>query len=332
MKVDITVVKASHLIPFLDFLEASGAPVERLLNEVNLDRDSFSHPDNLVAEAPFWAFLELATIHKGIDDLGFQVTEKLSLDSYGVFGAKIMQANSLHKALTSFISDMGQQSNCPPFSLKEDEEGIWFCRLGTQGIKKGNWPVEQHVVSLMIQLVRGFTSSSWTPPYVHLQTHTLNGARNSNSLINTRIKINMPLTTIFIPKTLLDNAAVPVINQYKVNTDKTPIQITKNSREIIKEILLQSPFKQPYTAISTANALGMNVRKMQRLLKSEDTSFRKLNEEVLFEKSKELLNVETLSVIDISLELGYTDAANFTRSFKRWSGITPTAYRQYPQY
>lgn len=332
MSTDITVVKASHLQPFISFLDEVGAPLERLLNQVSLHADYFSQNENLIAEAPFWALLENAAHSQGIKDIGFQVTEQLSLDSYGVFGAKVMQADTLYQALTTFISDMGQQSNCPPFWLTEDKGCLWFCRLGTQGIKKGQWPIEQHVVSLMIQLVRSFSAFSWTPPCVHLQTHTLNGAKNSDSLINSRIKINMPITAICIPASLLLNSAIPTSNSVKDNAHKLFVNIATGNSQIIKDILNQKKSNQPITAKSTANTLGMNIRQMQRLLQSENTSFRELSEQVLFEQSKVLLNMAELSVLDISLELGYSDAANFTRAFKRWSGVSPSAFKQYQQH
>jgi len=35
-----------------------------------------------------------------------------------------------------------------------------------------------------------------------------------------------------------------------------------------------------------------------------------------------------LSVLDVALVLGYSDAANFTRAFKCWSGLSPTQYKR----
>jgi hypothetical protein len=119
-----------------------------------------------------------------------------------------MQADTLHQALNIFVTEMGQQSNCPPFWLAENEQELWFYRLGTQGMKKGHWPVEQHVVSMMIQLVRGFTSPHWTPPHVDLQTHTLKGAEKTATFKGSQVIINKPYTGIAIPKAILLNKAV----------------------------------------------------------------------------------------------------------------------------
>lgn len=328
MNADITVVRASHLQPFIDFLNSIGSPVDKLLDKVHLTIDDFSHPDNLIAEAPLWDFVAQASHTQGIEDIGFQVTERLSLDSFGVFGAKIMQAPTLYQALTLFINSMGKQSNCLPFWLTEDIDCLWFCRLGTQGITVGNWPIEQHVLSLMIQLVRDFTSPIWTPPKVHLQARNILGITNTASLNNTKVYTAKAITAVCIPKTLLLNSS---LSQCCEGTDhglNILDTVSLETAEILKDMLNQQRFDIPYKINNTAKKLGVSVRQMQRLLFKEKTNFRALTEEVLFEQAKKLLCVPELSILEISLELAYLDMANFSRAFKRWSGVSPSVYRR----
>lgn len=40
-----------------------------------------------------------------------------------------------------------------------------------------------------------------------------------------------------------------------------------------------------------------------------------------------LLRSRELSIQQIGERLGYSDVANFTRAFRRWTGKTPSAYR-----
>ncbi|WP_408891922.1 helix-turn-helix domain-containing protein [Paenibacillus taichungensis] len=50
--------------------------------------------------------------------------------------------------------------------------------------------------------------------------------------------------------------------------------------------------------------------------------------EMVLHEAKVLLGNPKLSVQNIAAMLGYKDIAHFSRQFKRWSGISPTRYRQ----
>ncbi len=42
----------------------------------------------------------------------------------------------------------------------------------------------------------------------------------------------------------------------------------------------------------------------------------------------QLLDNSQITIAEVAHRLGYTDIANFTRAFKRWTGITPSGYRE----
>jgi AraC-like DNA-binding protein len=41
-----------------------------------------------------------------------------------------------------------------------------------------------------------------------------------------------------------------------------------------------------------------------------------------------LLRSSDLSIETVAERVGYSDVANFTRAFRRWTGSTPAAYRR----
>lgn len=71
----------------------------------------------------------------------------------------------------------------------------------------------------------------------------------------------------------------------------------------------------------------MSFRSFQRQLAKEHLSYSLLIDQVRFETAVGLLQDLSLKLIEIALELGYNDAANFTRAFKRWTGISPSQFR-----
>ena len=71
----------------------------------------------------------------------------------------------------------------------------------------------------------------------------------------------------------------------------------------------------------------MSLRSFQRQLAKDHLSYSLLLDQIRFETAVRLLQDPTLKLIEISLELGYNDPANFTRAFKRWTGMSPRQFR-----
>jgi AraC-like DNA-binding protein len=77
-----------------------------------------------------------------------------------------------------------------------------------------------------------------------------------------------------------------------------------------------------------AATLFISKRTLARKLRSENSSFRKIRDEVLSRQAASYLRDSNLSVEAIASLLNYHDSASFRRAFKRWFGRTPDQYRQ----
>jgi AraC-like DNA-binding protein len=77
-----------------------------------------------------------------------------------------------------------------------------------------------------------------------------------------------------------------------------------------------------------ADALHMDDRTLRRHLANEDTSFKQISDEIRETLAAEMLTAGGLSVEQVAHRLGYHDAANFSRAFRRWTGTTPGTYRR----
>lgn len=73
--------------------------------------------------------------------------------------------------------------------------------------------------------------------------------------------------------------------------------------------------------------LHMSSRTLKRKLQQHGASFQSLLDETRRQDALRLLEDRTLSVEDIATRIGYTDPANFTRAFRKWTGQSPSEYR-----
>jgi len=80
-------------------------------------------------------------------------------------------------------------------------------------------------------------------------------------------------------------------------------------------------------AARMAELLGVSERTLQRRLADIGHSFSDVVEEFRREEAARLLARPGLHLAEVASRLGYAEQTSFTRAFRRWTGITPGAWR-----
>jgi len=68
---------------------------------------------------------------------------------------------------------------------------------------------------------------------------------------------------------------------------------------------------------------------LQRRLNDEGTSYLTIKNHLKRDSAIELLINTELTIEEISVKLGFSETSPFTRTFKQWTGVPPSAYRKY---
>jgi len=84
------------------------------------------------------------------------------------------------------------------------------------------------------------------------------------------------------------------------------------------------------TLAAAARDLGMSRRGLQRRLAARGTSFRELFRALRCELALTLLSRRDMSMNEAADALGFSELSSFSRAFKKWTGMSPQAYRRKP--
>lgn len=104
------------------------------------------------------------------------------------------------------------------------------------------------------------------------------------------------------------------------------MQRTPYALRVREHLVTNGPTRR--TSMSAvARGLGISVRSLRRRLESEGTSYNTVVNESLGILAKQLIRNNSGSVQEIAFEMGFADTSSFHRAFKRWTGMTPRAYR-----
>ena len=75
-----------------------------------------------------------------------------------------------------------------------------------------------------------------------------------------------------------------------------------------------------------AERMNRSLSTLQRQLQQEGTSYRQIRDDTRRQLATEYVRESKLSLSQIAYLLGYSDQSNFSRAFRRWTGVTPKEF------
>ncbi|WP_332604614.1 AraC family transcriptional regulator [Acinetobacter sp. ESBL14] len=105
-------------------------------------------------------------------------------------------------------------------------------------------------------------------------------------------------------------------------------EATRDLQKSIRSELLYKAGNAYPTLPMIAQRLNMSERTIKRHLQAQGTTFLQILAEVRFNQAKKLLQQPQYSIQDVAGLVGYEEATNFIRAFKKMFGETPSQYRK----
>jgi len=123
------------------------------------------------------------------------------------------------------------------------------------------------------------------------------------------------------------NAAMYELALDQCRAASNKLRRTENLATTVAD-LLDKHLDQQLTLEQVAHRLNHSSRTVMRKLRQSGTRFQTIRDEVYSRKAAQYMLESDVSVNGVSELLGYTDPANFRRSFKRWFKLKPQEYRE----
>ena len=148
------------------------------------------------------------------------------------------------------------------------------------------------------------------------------------------VLFDQPSNALHLPITLLksrpknfDAHLFPILESHVQSIVARRTDVERFSDQV-RESLTHDLVRQGVRADAVAGLLGVSVSTLQRRLRSENTSFKKLVDECMMTLAASWMRQDHISVSAIARRLGYSETACLTRAFRRWYGVSPRAYRK----
>lgn len=327
-------VRAEYLIQYIRWLRGIGAPVDRELARVRLPTLIEEMPNDYVSLDLGFRFLMNCARKEGIDDLGFEAGWGVVVDDFDpAMRNALLAAPTVRSRFECFIRFASLEDSSLRCSLRP-EGGMTrisiseYCPPGVDS----RIPAWQSLKAI-IEVIRSEMGPNWLPPQICLRSSARLHPGVRDRLGDTRVLTGQPVTSILVPTRVL-TAPAAGFGGFAAGAEKAPRfdeSLDANDDGLIESLIRTlSPYlASGYPTVDLAAEIaGVSVRGLQRRLGSLQTTYSELIDRIRLDRSTRLLGNPDLKIMDVALAVGYDDASNFARAFRRMSGMSPRDFRR----
>jgi AraC-like DNA-binding protein len=316
--------------------QQKGADIELLCQKVGLEAEMLQNPDEFLPIAKVQELWKEAIAITGDEFLPLHIGEMINTVSVGILAYVMMHCPTLGKALEKLCQYQDIVCDASKTSMFIQNDNVYLIiSEPCEDISSIRYAFES-TLSIYHSAIHGMLGQTIPLKAIHFEfpiwtsntseyQRVFKGAEvifNSNfsGLVFDRKYLELPILNanpnLF---SLFENHAQSILKGLKSDNSL--------KEKIKKEILFGLKGEEPNLPMIAKN-LGIGVRSIQMKLKEEGVTFQQLLDEIRKDLALKHLKEDKLSTTDISYLLGYSEPSVFFRSFKKWTGQTPTFYRK----
>jgi AraC-like DNA-binding protein len=325
----------TKLAALFDILVSQGCPANEILRNINLTAEEVHSPEARVSLADLMTAYENA-IRLSIDPhLPYRTGASVHISAYGMYGFAILCSPDFRKTMT--FAEMYHVLAAPLATIEfRESDGLarWIIEPNARAATDPRVYrfITEMQVGIHISLMRDIMGPAFTPDRIELAYPEAHDFGLPAGEIGCRLGFANRTNEIIFKSAWLDQAATlgnrttyPAV----VSLCDDLLSELKSRVGLAGEIrrLLIKDITNPPTLAAIARILEMSERSLRRQLGDQGISFRGLLDELRMQIAIRYLRTTHLANEDIALALGFSDAANFRRAFRRWTNKSPSEIR-----
>lgn len=320
--------RTASLGPIASFVEGRGGSIGRVFQSVELPLALLDRPDLPLPLGEQFKVLSEAGRSTGDPFFGASLGQAVSIKNLGPFGNWVGNAETLALAIDRAGRGLNTylQTATVLKTTATDDTAKWSIEFLDPG-GEGRFQNELLGISYLIGCIKHFAGKNWSPNLIRSTCVGTGKARKLETIFQAPVQPDHPVTEVEFDIRLL-MATGPATDQ-PVESNFGPYML--GSSNVIGEVtalssiaLLDGPVRIDWVA----SKIGTSRRTLQRQLEASGSSFSLVLESLLEEHATRLLATSRLTVTEIAHKLGYSEAAQFSRAFRRWKGAPPSVFRR----
>jgi AraC-like DNA-binding protein len=269
-------------------------------------------------------------------DIGLKVGTHQTIGSFGIVGLAMMTARTFgeaiaigveHAAISHAMMDLELDASAgghaamvarPRFA--DPEILVFLC---------------EELFASTLMLARALAGAAFKPLLLELTYPAPPHAAEYRALFGCEVRFGASRNRVVVERSWLELKLPthhPISAQQALAICRDQAAQMQRQSEIVASVerILRLRLAERPTLREVAENLNLGERTLRRHLAAAGRVFRDIYNQLRAERALELLSAGALSVAEIGNEVGFSDAREFRRAFKRWIGAPPAAMRHAP--
>lgn len=326
-------IAVSHVIRVLQGAARSGADIPALLESCGIPRHLLDQPEARIERDTFIQLM-LGVMRQTEDEfLGFGQGRKSRPGTFSMMAHAVINCSNLERAIRrglkfyelfdlEVVSYLERADGEAAIRVEASEwldfrevivESLIFLALRFMG-----WLVGKEIQPERIEL--DFPSGDDDHEYAALFTCPVEFDCKNNRVVFSEDYLDLPLVQnqLSLSRFLQDSLAQLIDGN--IHNVGLPAQI---------RAIISREYGNNFPDFSEiCEQLNMTPQTLRRRLKEANTSYQEIKDSIRKDASVYYLSRPDLSIDEIALLMGFSEASSFHRAFKKWTGKTPSAYRR----
>lgn len=325
-------IPLNRVLRLLQGAARSGIDIEQLLQLSGLDPALLQQPDAILSREQFIRLIQQVMIQTEDEFIGLAQNTKSRPGTFSMMAHAVINCSNLEKAI---------QRSCQFYELFNLPTRATLTPFRGDAMLMMEIPREAEFREVIIEglVFVWLRFLSWLiGRNIPLRHIALDYPRQPDQayemLFQCQVLFSQPQNAIVFP---LEYLRMPLA--------QTPLSLSRFLRDSIGQLIdgnvasvgleaqirsiISKEFGNNFPDFSViCQRLNMTPQTLRRRLKDTDTSYQEIKDSIRKDAAVYYLAKDELSIDEIALLMGFSEASSFHRAFKKWTGKTPASYRR----
>ena len=318
-------------------LDDAGCDGTALLRQAGLDPALLGDPHARIPVEQTTRLWRLAVQATGDPAFGIAVAGQVTVNTFHALGHGLIASATLKDAFERLLRYFRIATDAAELAFSQQGETYVFEILPLPDVNAAPESTDAFV-STLVRMCRALSGRATRaePLSIELRRPEPVPRTRFDAVLRAPLRFGAPATRLVYSREdmerPLEDASVDLARHHDTLLVRHLARVEQhNAVAQVKAVLIDLlPHGEP-SQEAVAGKLNMSTRTLQRRLGEQQSSFSALLDGTRCELARTYMADPGYSVGEIAYLLGFADTSSFTRAFKRWTGSSPTEFREGPR-